>query len=149
MGSNPTVSAKGRQASFLLADFFLKISSFSFMTGGQRHGAVAGSFFVFRSMISSLLPSIETFFTVFPIVKQLLSKSMRDEAMWGAFERLSLKERMMIAQSGGFCVDCYGTLVFTEDKNGNKVPAKRKPMMNTDIAVFHQCTAKTVVYTFV
>lgn len=69
------------------------------------------------------------------------------EALWHAFERLSLKERMMIAASCGFCVDCYGTLVLTEDKNGNKTFQMRKPMMNTDIAVFHQCTAKTVANT--
>ena len=69
------------------------------------------------------------------------------EALWHAFERLSLKERMMIAASCGFCVDCYGTLVLTEDKNGNKTFQMRKPMMNTDIAAFHQCTAKTVANT--
>ena len=67
--------------------------------------------------------------------------------MWGAFERLSLKERMMIAASCGFCVDCYGTIVLTKDDDGNTVPEKRKPMMNTDIAVIHQCTPKTVAST--
>ncbi len=69
------------------------------------------------------------------------------EALWGAFERLSLKERMMIAASCGFCVDCYGTIVLTKDDDGNTVPEKRKPMMNTDIAVIHQCTPKTVAST--
>lgn len=69
------------------------------------------------------------------------------EALWGAFERLSLKERMMIAASCGFCVNCFGTIVLTKDDDGNTVPAKRRPMMNTDIAVIHQCTPKTVAST--
>ena len=82
-----------------------------------------------------------------PTPEQKLFLDMRDNALWGAFERLSLKERMMIAESCGFCVDCYGMLVLTEDKDGNKTFQMRKPMMNTDIAVFHQCTAKTVANT--
>ena len=53
----------------------------------------------------------------------------------------------MIAASCGFCVDCYGTIVLTKDDDGNTVPEKRKPMMNTDIAVIHQCTPKTVAST--
>lgn len=85
--------------------------------------------------------------TTDPTPEQKIFFDMRDNALWGAFERLSLKERMMIAESCGFCVDCYGTLILAEDKNGNMVPVKRKPMMNTDIAVFHQCTAKTVANT--
>ena len=79
-----------------------------------------------------------------PTPEQKLFLDMRDHALWGAFERLSLKERMMIAESCGFCVDCYGTLILTKDKDGHKILAKRKPMMNTDIAVFHQCSPKTV-----
>ena len=82
-----------------------------------------------------------------PTPEQKLFLDMRDDALWGAFERLSLKERMMIAASCGFCVDCYGTIVLTKDLDGNTVPAKRKPMMNTDIAIIHQCTPKTVAST--
>ncbi len=69
------------------------------------------------------------------------------EALWGAFERLSLKERMMIAESCGFCVNCYGKLVLTEDEDGNKTLTPCKPMMKTDIAVKHQCKPKTVADT--
>ncbi len=69
------------------------------------------------------------------------------EALWGAFERLSLKERMMIAESCGFCVNCYGKLVLTEDEDGNKTLTPCKPMMKTDIAVKHQCKPKSVADT--
>ena len=82
-----------------------------------------------------------------PTPEQKLFLDMRDDALWGAFERLSLKERMMIAASCGFCVNCFGTIVLTKDDDGNTVPAKRRPMMNTDIAVIHQCTPKTVAST--
>ena len=82
-----------------------------------------------------------------PTPEQKLFLDLRDNALWGAFERLSLKERMMIAASCGFCVNCYGTVVLTQDNEGNTVLSKRKPMMNTDIAVIHQCTPKTVAST--
>ena len=82
-----------------------------------------------------------------PTPEQQFFLDSEAEALWGAFERLSLKERMMIAESCGFCVDCYGVFILTEEEDGRQVLKSRRPMMNTDIAVLHQCTAKTVANT--
>ena len=70
----------------------------------------------------------------------------REEALFGAYEKLNYREREMIADHLGFCPNCCGVFEMTEDKNGKPVKAFRKEKAYIDLAAEHTLSSPDTAY---
>ena len=69
----------------------------------------------------------------------------REESLFAAFEKLTYREREMIADHLGFCTDCYG--IFEMDEvNGIPIKAFRKEKAYIDLAAEHTLSSPDTAY---
>ena len=78
--------------------------------------------------------------------EQLFFKQWQTEALFGAYESLDCRERMMVADHLGFCPECYGIYELGSDENGNPVKLLRKGKAYIDLAVEHTLSSPDTAF---
>ena len=78
--------------------------------------------------------------------EQLFFKQWQTEALFGAYESLDCRERMMVADHLGFCPECYGIYELGKDENGNSVKLLRNGKAYIDLAAEHTLSSPDTAF---
>ena len=78
--------------------------------------------------------------------ERLFFKQWQMDALFGAYESLDYRERMMVADHLGFCPECYEIYELGSDENGNPVKLLRKGKAYIDLAVEHTLSSPDTAF---
>ena len=73
----------------------------------------------------------------------------RADAVFDRYERLDIRERSMIADHLGFCIECHGILENGTDDNGEKILLFRQKKAYADLALQHTLSSPDTAYRIV
>lgn len=73
----------------------------------------------------------------------------RADAVFDRYERLDIRERSMIADHLGFCIECHGILENETDDNGEKILLFRQKKAYADLVLQHTLSSPDTAYRIV